>query len=96
MKTWLNKLICFLLCVLTLFGLVACGKEQSANSNSSSNQSSEMLNIKLPKNLENTSWHICLDTSNFYNINLLPKDYIEKDYILNPQSLAVFMEINNG
>ena len=61
-----------------------------------SNQSSEMLNIKLPKNLENTSWHICLDTSNFYNINLLPKDYIEKDYILNPQSLAVFMEINNG
>ena len=48
--------------------------------------------IQLPKNKEKTSWHICLDTSNFYNISLHPKDYIEKDYILNPQAMAVFME----
>ena len=60
------------------------------------NQSDEKLNMQLPKNKENSSWHVCLDTSNFYNISLHCKDYIEKDYILNPQALAVFMELNNG
>lgn len=60
------------------------------------NQSSENLDIQLPKNKEMSSWHVCLDTSNFNNISLHPKDYIEKDYILNPQALAVFMEIYDG
>lgn len=60
------------------------------------NKSDDRTNIMLPKNKENNSWHICLDTSNFYNISLHAKDYIEKDYILNPQALAIFMEVNNG
>ena len=52
--------------------------------------------IQMPSNKERTSWHVCLDTSNFYNISLHPKDYIEKDYILNPQAMAVFMETVYG
>lgn len=60
------------------------------------NKSDERINITLPKNKESNSWHICLDTSNFYNISLHTKDYIEKDYVLNPQTLAIFMEVNNG
>jgi len=61
-----------------------------------SSKTNERINITLPKNKINSSWHICLDTSNFYNISLHAKDYIEKDYILNPQTLAIFMEIENG
>ena len=56
----------------------------------------EKLNIILPKNKENHSWHICLDSSIFDNIDLKIKDYIERNYILNPQSLAIFMEVYDG
>ena len=61
-----------------------------------SSSSNERLNISLPQNKEKSSWHICLDTSIFGNINLSPKDYIEKNYILNPQAMAVFMEVYDG
>ena len=56
----------------------------------------EKLNIILPKNKENHSWHICLDSSIFANIDLKVKDYIERNYILNPQSLAIFTEVYDG
>lgn len=59
-------------------------------------KSNERLNIILPQNRPNSSWHICLDSSNFSNINFNPKEYIEKNYILNSQSLAVFMEVYDG
>lgn len=58
--------------------------------------SKERLNIILPINKPNSSWHICLDSSNFDNINFGIKDYIEKNYILNSQSLAIFMEVYDG
>ena len=61
-----------------------------------SNKSNERLNFVLPKNNEKSSWHICLDTSIFGMINLSPKDFIEKNYILNPQALAIFLEIYDG
>ena len=59
-------------------------------------KSDEKLNIILPKNKEKHSWHICLDSSIFSNINTSVKDYIERNYILNPQSLAIFAEVYDG
>ena len=59
-------------------------------------KTNDNLDIILPLNKEKSSWHICLDSSIFGNINLSPKDYIEKDYILNPQAMAVFMEVYDG
>lgn len=56
------------------------------------NKSNDRLDIALPKNNEKTSWHVCLDTTDFGCIELSLKDYIEKNYILNPQALAVFVE----
>ena len=61
-----------------------------------SSKSEQPLNIVLPKNLENKNWHICLDSSNFANITLDIKEYIERDYILNPQSAAIFVECENA
>ena len=55
-------------------------------------KSENPLNIILPDNLTEKSWHICADTSNFKNSNLEIKDYIKKDYILNPHALTIFME----
>lgn len=59
-------------------------------------KSDARLNIILPENREKSSWHICLDSSVLGNISLSIKDYIEKNYILNPQSLAIFMEVYDG
>lgn len=50
------------------------------------------INIQLPQNLKNKQWFKCLDTSDLSIIDLELKDYIEFDYVLNPNSLAVFME----
>lgn len=58
-----------------------------------SSKSDERINITLPKNLDGYSWHICLDSTIFTNIEFEPKDYIEQNYILNPQGLAMFMEV---
>ncbi len=58
-----------------------------------SSKNDEPLNIMLPDNFVGKSWHKCLDTTDFSNIDLEIKDYIEKKYILNPQGLAVFMEV---
>ncbi len=55
-------------------------------------KSPNALNIILPDNKPEKSWHICADSSNFNNSNLEMKDYIRKDYILNPHALAIFME----
>ena len=57
-----------------------------------SNKSDGILNISLPQNQPNQAWYKCMDSSDFKNCNFEPKDYIEKDYILNPQALAIFME----
>ena len=57
-----------------------------------SSKADEKINIVLPKNLENKSWHVCFDTSVFNVVDCEAKDYIESRYILNPQALAVFME----
>lgn len=61
-----------------------------------SSKSNDKMNIILPKNKENASWHICFNSSIFSNIDLSAKEYIEKDYILNPHSLAIFMEVYDG
>ncbi len=55
-------------------------------------KSEDSLNIILPTNQKEKSWHICADSSVFNNYNLEAKDYIEKNYILNPHALAIFME----
>lgn len=57
-----------------------------------STKSDFRYSFSLPKPKEGKSWHKCLDTSDFFNLELSPKEYIEKDYILNPNSLVVFME----
>lgn len=59
-------------------------------------KSYDKLNIILPKNKEKSSWHVCLDTTNFANIAMSAKEYIERNYILNPQGLAVFTEVYDG
>ena len=51
-----------------------------------------MLNMTLPKNNFNTSWHVVVDSFNFSHIDFSEKDYLEREYILNPNSLAIFME----
>ena len=56
------------------------------------NKNENPLNIILPDSQIGKSWHICLDSSIFTNYNLEIKDYIEKNYILNPHALAIFME----
>ena len=61
-----------------------------------SNKGNEKMNILLPKNREKSSWHICFDTSNLEDITIYPKDYIEGSYVINQQSLAVFMEVYDG
>jgi len=73
--------------------LINSDKKRIYIANSKSN---EKMDIKLPKNREKSSWHICLDSSIFDNIDLKVKDYIEKDYILNPQAMAIFMEVYDG
>lgn len=57
-----------------------------------SNKSNSALNIILPEKKENESWHVCLDTSNFKQIDFSSKDYIERNYILAPNALAIFIE----
>jgi pullulanase/glycogen debranching enzyme len=56
------------------------------------NQTDKELGILLPKNSYNTSWHIVSDSSNLSHIDFSQKDYLEKEYILNPNSLSIFME----
>ncbi len=56
------------------------------------NQTDTMLNMTLPKNNYNTSWHVVVDSANFAHIDFKEKDYLEREYILNPNSLAIFME----
>lgn len=50
------------------------------------------MNIQLPQNLKNKQWFKCLDTSDLKTIDFNLKDYIEFDYVLNPNSLVIFME----
>jgi len=54
-------------------------------------KSNEKMNIKLPQNYFNKAWFKCLDTTE-KTINLFIKDYIKDEYILNPNSLCIFME----
>lgn len=56
------------------------------------NQTDTMLNMTLPKNNFNTSWHVVVDSFNLSHIDFSEKDYLEREYILNPNSLAIFME----
>ena len=58
-----------------------------------SSKNDDPLNIVLPDNMDNKGWYKCLDTTDFSNIDFEIKDYIEKKYIINPQGLAVFMEV---
>lgn len=58
-----------------------------------SSKSDTNLNFLLPDNIKGKNWHICMNTSIFNNLDLEAKEYIEKSYILNPQAMAVFMEI---
>ncbi len=58
-----------------------------------SNKSNDRLDMILPKVNTGFEWQICLDTSDFSYINITPRNYIEKNYILNSQALALFMEI---
>ena len=58
-----------------------------------SNSLNTSLKILLPDKKEGKSWHICMDTSLFYINNFETKNYIEKEYVLNPYALAVFMEL---
>jgi len=55
-------------------------------------KSSEKMDIKLPQTYNNKEWFKCLDTSDLENIIITPEDYIKDDYILNPQSLCIFLE----
>ncbi len=57
-----------------------------------SNKGYDKLNIKLPKNSVNKSWYKSLDTTDFSILDLSYKNYIEKDYVLNPMALCVFRE----
>jgi len=50
------------------------------------------INITLPENAEGKSWHSLLNTSILNEIDLNIKDYIESKYILNPHTMAIFME----
>ena len=51
------------------------------------------LRIFLPDNLKEKSWHVCSDSSIFKYLDLNIKDYIEKEYILNPHAMTIFMEM---
>ena len=77
-------------CNDVFFGFLINSSEQRIYC--ASNKSGQSISILLPKNMQEKSWHICLDSSNFNNIDLSPKDYIEKEYILNSNALAIFIE----
>ena len=55
-------------------------------------KSDKKMNIVLPKTYNNKGWFKLLDTSDLKIITLSIKDYIKDEYILNPQSLCIFME----
>ncbi len=55
-----------------------------------SNKGPTNLNIKLPNTLK--SWHVIMDSSNFSHLDFEIKEKIDKFYILNPSSLAIFVE----
>ncbi len=57
-----------------------------------SNKGYDKLNIKLPKNNPQKAWYKALDTTDFSILDLSKKDYIEKDYIINPMGFCVFVE----
>lgn len=57
-----------------------------------SSKSNSRLEFKMPKTQNQKGWHKVLDTSCFFEITFDKKDYIENDYILNPQALAIFIE----
>lgn len=61
-----------------------------------SNKGDSNLRMLLPDNLNEKVWKVCIDSSIFDIIDLKPKDYIEKEYILNPHALAIFTEVYNG
>ncbi|MBR2069544.1 MAG: hypothetical protein IJ877_07270 [Candidatus Gastranaerophilales bacterium] len=55
-------------------------------------KSDKKMDILLPKTNNNLGWHKCLDTFDLQCISLTPKDYIKDEYILNPNSLCIFLE----
>ena len=57
------------------------------------NKSGDSLKTILPKNIEEKRWHVCSDSSIFNYLDFNPKSHIESEYILNPQAMAVFMEL---
>lgn len=57
-----------------------------------SSKSDNPLNIILPANLEGKEWHVISDSSIFNYLDFETKDFIEKNYVLNPQALAIFAE----
>jgi len=57
-----------------------------------SSKSENPLNVLLPQNLEGKKWYVVSDTSIFSYTDFEQKDFIEKNYILNPHSLAIFIE----
>ena len=57
------------------------------------NMTNEKLTISLPKTNYNVSWNVCADSSIKDDLEIKPKTYIEKEYILNPNSLVIFKEI---
>lgn len=57
-----------------------------------SSKSNTNINVTLPQNLADKEWYACADTSIFTNNDLLAKDRIDKNYILNPHALAIFIE----
>ena len=57
-----------------------------------SSKNNSPLTFNLPQNEENKAWYKCIDTSIFSDISFEADTYIEKDYILNPHALAIFME----
>ena len=72
------------------FGMLINQKEKRIYIASSKNNSP--LTFNLPQNEENKAWYKCIDTSIFSDISFEADTYIEKDYILNPHALAIFME----
>ncbi len=57
-----------------------------------SNKGDSELNIFLPENKPKSSWHVINDSSIFKFIDFEEKDWIEKNYILNPHAMAIFTE----
>ena len=77
-------------CSDLFFGVLINSKEDRIYIAASKSENN--MNIILPKNLENKVWYSCMDTSIFNHIDLKPKSYIEKNYILNPNALTIFAE----